>query len=89
MTVVYSLTAIWGVVAVILMLWDGYLAVQMENYRIPGTPRLKGRGFSFQTDPAHFTEIGHAYRRRSVRVELALLVWGPIIPIALGISSGM
>jgi hypothetical protein len=89
MTVVYSLTAIWGGVAVILMLWDGYLAVQMENYRIPGTPRPKGRGFSFQTNPAHFTEIGQAYRRRSLQVEMALLVWAPIIPVALGISSGM
>ncbi len=89
MTVVYSITAIWGGVTVFLMLWDAYLSIQMENYRIPGTPRLKGRGFSFQTDTTHFTEIGQAYRRRSVQVELALLVWGPIIPIALGISSGM
>jgi hypothetical protein len=71
------------------MLWDGYLALQMANHRLTERTRPRGRKFSFQTDPTDFTEIGQAYRRKSIRVEVAILAWSPIIPIALAVSSGI
>jgi hypothetical protein len=86
--VVYSFTTLWVAVAVILMLWDGYLSIQMINHRVPKERPWSwfgGRRFSFQTDPADYTEVGQAYRRKSIRVEMALLAWIPIIPIALSI----
>jgi hypothetical protein len=89
MAVVYSLTALWGGVALILILWDSYLSLQMVSHRLPKRRSLfGGRKFSFQTDPADYTDIGQAYRRRSIQVELTLLAWAPIIPITLSIIYG-
>jgi hypothetical protein len=31
------------------------------------------RQFSFQTDPADYTEVGQQYRQKSIRAEIALL----------------
>src|SRR5262249_25750702 len=81
--VVYSLTALWAGVNLILMVWDGYLSLQMLNYRVQKEWPISGGGrkFSFQTDPTDYTEIGQMYRRKSIRVETALLIWGFGFPI--------
>ena len=85
--VVYSLTALWIGATLILMLWDGYLSLQMFNHRIPKErPMFGGRKFSFQTDAADYTETGQIYRRKSIRVEIALLIWGFSVPIILSIA---
>jgi hypothetical protein len=72
----YSVFALWIGVTLILFLWDGYLSLQMYNYRIPKKrPFFGRRKFSFQTDPADYTEIGQIYRRKSIRMEIAFLTW--------------
>jgi hypothetical protein len=68
---------IWFARILVLFFWDGYLSLQMWNYRVPkkSEPLLGGRKFAFQTDPADFTEIGQIYRRKSIRLEIHMLSW--------------
>ncbi|KJC58968.1 hypothetical protein UP10_20335 [Bradyrhizobium sp. LTSPM299] len=88
MALVYSFVALWVGVVVILGFWVVILRFKMESYRLEERPWPGGRRFAFQTDPADYSEMGQACRRKSVRVELALLVWGPVIPIAVTIAFG-
>ena len=83
---------IWLGPILVLFFWDGYLSLQMFNHRIiKKNERLfGGRKFAFQTAPADYTEIGQIYRRKSIRLEIALLSWilGSII-VLLIISAVM
>jgi hypothetical protein len=74
----YLFFAVWLVPILVLFFWDGYLSLQMWNYRIPKKDERiigGGRKFAFQTNAADYTEVGQAYRRKSIRLEIALLIW--------------
>ena len=45
------------------------------------------RQFSFQTDPADYTEVGKQYRRKSIRAEIALLAYAPTLLLGILIAS--
>jgi hypothetical protein len=82
----WLITAVWAIPILVLICWDFYLSAQMLNYRVPKErPIFGGRKFSFQTDAADYSEIGQVYRRKSIRVEIALLIWGPGVFIILSI----
>jgi hypothetical protein len=85
-----SFFPLWIGVTLILFFWDGYLSLQMLNYRVPKErPLFGGRKFSFQTDPADYTEIGQIYRRKSIRLEIALLSWVFGSVVVFGIISAI
>ena len=52
-----------------------------------GVAILGPRQFSFQTDPADYTELGQQYRQKSIRAEIALLAYGPTLFIAILLAS--
>ena len=82
-TVYVCLVTIWIVGTFALMCWDFYLSCQMLNYRTKKWSWFEGRKFTFQTDPADYTETGQAYRLKSIHAEIALFIWVAIFFIAL------
>jgi hypothetical protein len=70
---------IWFGVTVILLIVAGYLQSQMLKHRIPRQGLLHPwwwrRGFTMITDPANYTETGQFYRRWTIRLELASMIW--------------
>jgi hypothetical protein len=49
------------------MTWNFYLWLQKNNHRVPKQrPMWEFQRAAFQTDPADYTEIGQAYRRKSI-----------------------
>ncbi|MET4256112.1 hypothetical protein ABIC09_001040 [Bradyrhizobium sp. S3.12.5] len=85
---VYIGVALWIGVGIGIFLWNFILSAQMLNHRVPKErPILGPRQFSFQTDPADYTELGQQYRQKSVRAEVALLAYGPTLFIAILLAS--
>jgi hypothetical protein len=81
---------VWFGPFLVLFFWDGYLSLQMFNYRIIKKDGLvpRGRKFAFQTDPADYSEIGQSYRSKSIQLEIAMLIWvlaSVVILIILGV----
>jgi hypothetical protein len=80
--------ALWIGVGIGLFMWNFILSAQMMNHRVPKQwPILGRRRFSFQTDPADYTECGQQYRQKSLRAEIALLAYLPTLVIAIVIAS--
>jgi hypothetical protein len=78
--------ALWLGAGLILMMWNFYLWLQMNNHRVPKQrPMWEFQRAAFQTDPADYTEIGEAYRRKSIWVQAAMPVWLVIGMIGLPI----
>ena len=71
---VYVGVALWIGVGIVIAVWNFILSAQMMNHRVPRQWPLFGpRQFSFQTNPADYTEVGQQYRQKSIRAEIALL----------------
>jgi len=63
---VYLGAAVWIVVGIVIAVWNFILPPQMMNRRIPKQwPNFGLRRFSFQTDPADYTEVGQQYRQKN------------------------
>lgn len=74
----------WIGVGIGIFLWNFILSAQMMNHRVPKEwPILGQRQFSFQTDPADYTELGQQYRQKAIRAEITLLAYGPTLLIAI------
>jgi hypothetical protein len=87
---VYVGVALWISVGVVILVWNMILQAQMMNNRVPKQEqrRLFGaRQFSFQKDPADYTELGQQYRRKAIRAELVVLAYVPTLFIAVWIAS--
>ena len=85
---VYIGLGLWIGVGIGIFLWHFILTAQMMNHRVPTeSPILGPRQFSFQTDPADYTELGQQYRQKSIRAEIALLAYGPTLFIAILLAS--
>lgn len=85
---VYIGVGLWICVGIVIFLWNLILSAQMMNRRVPKEwPILGRRQFSFQTDPADYTELGQQYRQKSIRAEIALLAYGPTLLIAISLAS--
>jgi hypothetical protein len=81
---VYMGVALWVGVGVVIFLWNFILSAQMANNRVPKQwPILGRREFSFQTDPADYTELGQLYRQRAIRAEIILIAYVPTLFIAI------
>jgi hypothetical protein len=80
--------ALWIGIGVGIGISNFVLSAQMMNHRVPKQwPILGRRQFSFQTDPADYTELGQQYRQKSIRAEIALLAYVPTLVIAILIAS--
>jgi hypothetical protein len=85
---VYIGVALWICVGTVIFVWNMILSAQMMNNRVPKQwPILGRRQFSFQTDPADYTEVGKQYCRKSIRAEIALLAYTPTLVIAILLAS--
>jgi hypothetical protein len=87
---VYIGAALWIGVGVVIFVWNLILSAQMMNNRVPKQEqwRLFGaRQFSFQKDPADYTELGQQYRQKAIRAELVLLAYVPTLFVAIWIAS--
>lgn len=85
---VYIGVALWIGVGIGILMWNFILSAQMMNHRVPKQwPILGRRRFSFQTDPADWTERGQQYRQESIRAEIALLAYVPTLATAILIAS--
>jgi hypothetical protein len=85
---VYVGVALWIGVGIVIAVWNFILSAQMMNHRVPKQWRISGpRQFSFQTDPADYTEVGQRYRQKSIRAEIGLLAYAPTLFIAILIAS--
>lgn len=85
---VYIGVALWIGVGIGIFMWNFILLAQMMNRRVPKQgPILGRRQFSFQTDPADYTEQGQQYRQKSIRAEIALLAYVPTLVIAILMAS--
>jgi hypothetical protein len=81
---VYIGVALWIGVGIGISMWNLILMAQMMNHRVPKQwPILGRRQFSFQTNPADYTELGRRYRQKSIRAEIALLAYVPTLVIAI------
>jgi hypothetical protein len=79
---------LWICLGVVICMWNLILSAQMLNNRVPKQwPILGRRQFSFQTDPADYTEIGQRYRARSIRAEIILLVYLPTLLLAIFLAG--
>lgn len=81
---------IWLAGNVVLFVCEGYLVWQMQNNLAPGINLGPSQGlqFSLQRHPGLYTERGQSYWRRSVLVELLVLIWGLGGAILLGLVFG-
>jgi hypothetical protein len=87
---IYVGVALWVSIGVVISVWNMVLQAQMMNNRVPTQEpwRLFGaRQFSFQKDPADYTELGQQYRRKAIRAELVLLGYVPTLFVAIWIAS--
>ena len=85
---VYLSVALWIGVGIVIAVRNLILSAQMMNHRVTKQwPILGSRQFSFQTDPADYTEVGQQYRQKSIRAEIALLAYVPTLFIAILIAS--
>jgi hypothetical protein len=85
---VYVGVALWVGVGIVIAVWNFILSAQMMNHRVPKQwPILGTRKFSFQTDPADYTEVGQRYRQKSIGAEIALLAYAPSLFLAILIAS--
>jgi hypothetical protein len=84
----YVGVALWFGVGIVIAVWNFILSAQMMNHRVPKQwPILGSRKFSFQTDPADYTAVGQQYRQKSIRAEIALLVYVPSLVLAILAAS--
>lgn len=81
---------IWLAGNVILFVCEGCLVWQMHNNLAPGINLGSSQGlqFSLQRYPSSYTERGQSFWRKSVLVELLLLIWGLGGAILLGLVFG-
>ena len=85
---VYMGAALWIGVGIVIAVWNFILSAQMMNHRVPKQrPNFGPRRFSFQTEPADYTEVGQQYRQKSIRAEIALLAYLPTLFIVILIAS--
>lgn len=67
---VYIGVALWIGAGVVIFVWNMILDAQMMNNIVPKPyqSRLyRPRRFTFQTDPADYTELGQLYRQKPIR----------------------
>lgn len=83
---------IWFAGIMVLFVCEGYLVWQMQNNTVPEISSRQGRSeglqFSLQRHPSMYTERGQSFWRKSVLVELLLIVWGLGGAILLGLVFG-
>ncbi|WP_316192555.1 MULTISPECIES: hypothetical protein [unclassified Bradyrhizobium] len=85
---VYIGVGLWIGLGLCIFIRNFVLSAQMVNHRVPKQRPIFGRRqFSFQTDPADYTELGQQYRQKSIRAEIALLAYLPTLVLAILIAS--
>jgi hypothetical protein len=90
-TVVTVAVVLWIMGSIFLGSWAFFLSLQRFNRIISPPTSIFDWGrpkMAFQTDPAEFDEIGKEYRRKGIKIEALLLLWGFGFPILLAVIFG-
>lgn len=72
----FLIISIWVGLSLIPIFTGAYFSLQMQNHRVPQErPMWDMRAPFLAYDPANFTEIGQAYRRKAFGAQLTLGGW--------------